>query len=143
MHELLQRAQVENIHVPTTDDRDRDSESGTEGEASSSSATSGSQDELGRLNSTARSRHRTAIERVDFDELEDQEVIVDREDYDARFAQLEAAVKVRRRLCCAFSSEMLCEDWACYPHNLCVAGALLLLMSLLLRCGESGTVGGA
>ena len=92
MHEILQRAQVENIHIPTIDDRDRDSESGAE--ASSSSATSGSQDELGRLNSTARRRQHDMVERIDFEELEDRDIVQRREDYDSRFAQWEASVKV-------------------------------------------------
>lgn len=92
MHEILQRAQVENIHIPTVDDRDRDSESGAE--ASSSSATSGSQDELGRLNTTARRRQHDMVERIDFEELEDRDIVARREDYDSRFAQWEASVKV-------------------------------------------------
>jgi chromosome segregation ATPase len=106
MHEILQRAQVDGVHVPTLGEKGGrgrggggggggdSSESGTEaGGGSSSSATSGSQDELGHLNSTARSKQRAAIERVDFEQLEDQDIVDDRGEYDARLAQWGAQVK--------------------------------------------------
>lgn len=86
MHEILQRAQVENVVVPMLDDDDDESE------AESSSA-GPSQDEAGHLQAKARAKQQKNLQQIDFEELEDQDIIEDHDDYDAYLAQAEAAVK--------------------------------------------------